>query len=94
MHPEMMLQPPWDTGMEIKGKEAYIIHYTYGDDYDQKGRFTNGKVGWWHFDKRDYSAVAPRKGQITPPPEGTNAVVRRLVEMINEGIDALPNWGV
>ena len=94
LHPEMMLQPPWDTGMEIKGKEAYIIHYTYGDDYDQKGRFTNGKVGWWHFDKRDYSAVAPRKGQITPPPEGTNAVVRRLVEMINEGIDALPNWGV
>ena len=55
LHPEMMLQPPWDTGMEIKGKEAYIIHYTYGDDYDQKGRFTNGKVGWWHFDKRDYS---------------------------------------
>ena len=26
----MALQPPWDTSFKIKGKDAYMIHYTYG----------------------------------------------------------------
>ena len=37
-----MLQPPYDKTMQVGGKEAYIVHYTYGDDYDANGRFTPG----------------------------------------------------
>ena len=54
LYDEFMLQPPWDAQLEVDGKPAYIIHFTYGDDFDSKGEFTPGKVGKWHFDKRDY----------------------------------------
>jgi hypothetical protein len=50
------------------------------------------EVGSWHFDKRDYMGKAP--GKITPPPAGANAVVHRLIEMINTAIDEIPNWGI
>ena len=36
------------------GKDAYMIHFTYGDDFNEMGVFTPGKVGYWHWDKRDY----------------------------------------
>jgi hypothetical protein len=53
--PELMLQPPWDSQLTAEnGKEAYIIHFTYGNDFNEKGQFTPGKIGFWHFDKRDY----------------------------------------
>ena len=29
----------------MKGKPAYLIHYTYGDDFNEQGQFTPGKVG-------------------------------------------------
>jgi hypothetical protein len=35
-----------------------MIHFTYGDDFDEKGEFTPGKVGHWHWDKRDYTVGA------------------------------------
>lgn len=97
LHPEMMLQPPWDTSFKINGKDAYLIHYTYGDDFDDGGRFTPGKVGSWHFDKRDYTARAP--GKIPPPPKGANPVVHKLIQMINDAVDEIPAnggqpWGV
>ena len=31
-----------------------MIHFTYGDDFNEMGVFTPGKVGYWHWDKRDY----------------------------------------
>lgn len=31
------------------GKPAYMIHFTYGNDFDEKGVFTPGKVGFWHW---------------------------------------------
>ena len=37
------------------GKDAYMIHFTYGDDFNEKGEFTPGKVGFWHWDKRDWT---------------------------------------
>jgi hypothetical protein len=93
LHKEMMLQPPWDGEFKIQGKQAYIVHYTYGQDFDRRGRMTPGKVGEWHFDKRDFSQRAPKKGDITKPPEGATPVVKRLIEMIEEAMDAIPNWG-
>jgi len=53
--PELMLQPPWDDQLTAEnGKEAYIIHFTYGNDFNEQGVFTPGKIGSWHFDKRDF----------------------------------------
>ena len=91
LYPEMMLQPPWDSSFQLQGKDAYMIHYTYGDDFDENGRFTPGKRGSWHFDKRDYMAQAPRK--IQPPPKGANKVVHKLIEMINTAIDEITAQG-
>lgn len=97
LFPEMMLQPPWDATFKLQGKDAYMIHYTYGDDFDESGRFTPGKVGAWHFDKRDYMVKAPEK--LAPPPRGANAVVHKLIDMINTAIDEIPKngglpWGI
>jgi hypothetical protein len=34
---ELMIQPPWDEQLTAaNGKEAYILHYTYGQDCDEK----------------------------------------------------------
>ena len=32
-----------------------MIHFTYGDDFNEQGVFTPGKVGHWHWDKRDWT---------------------------------------
>ncbi|EPS66914.1 hypothetical protein M569_07861, partial [Genlisea aurea] len=85
---EFMVQPPWST--EI-GK-AYIIHYTYGCDYDLKGKFMPGKYGEWRFDKRSYSDSWPPRNLSLPPP-GVPETVVTLVKMVNEASANLPNWG-
>ena len=38
----MAAQPPYDT----KLADFYILHYTYGNDYDLNGTFTPGRL-WW-----------------------------------------------
>ncbi|XP_009788649.1 hydroxyproline O-arabinosyltransferase 1 [Nicotiana tabacum] len=88
LHKEFMIQPPWDT--EI-GK-AYIIHYTYGCDYDMKGKMTYGKIGEWRFDKRSYDNKWPPRNLSLPPPGVPGSVVT-LVKMVNEATANLPNWG-
>ncbi|XP_044471554.1 hydroxyproline O-arabinosyltransferase 1-like isoform X3 [Mangifera indica] len=57
-------QPPWDTEV---GNE-YIIHYTYGCDYDMMGKLTYAKIGEWRFDKRSCDNVVPLKNLPLPPP--------------------------
>ena len=98
-----MLQPPYDKTLRLDGKEAYIVHFTYGDDYDKNGRFTPGtnqgaaalkRAGGWHFDKRDFTNRAPRRGELTLPPPNAGEAIRRTIEIIVEAIDALPNWGL
>lgn len=56
LHPELMIQPPWDADLKSSenGKPIYIIHYTYGNDFDLDGRMIPDKIGPWHFDKRDF----------------------------------------
>ncbi|CAN4076894.1 unnamed protein product [Withania somnifera] len=88
LHKEFMIQPPWDT--EI-GK-AFIIHYTYGCDYDMKGKMTYGKIGEWRFDKRSYDVTWPMKNLSLPPPGVPESVVT-LVKMVNEATANIPNWG-
>jgi hypothetical protein len=40
-----MAQPPWDGRMELSAhKPFYILHYTYGNDFNLDGKFTPG--GW------------------------------------------------
>ncbi|VVA96995.1 unnamed protein product [Arabis nemorensis] len=62
---DFMLQPPWD--LSTKGK--FIIHYTYGCDYNMKGELTYGKIGEWRFDKRSHLRGPPPKN-ISMPPRG------------------------
>ncbi|KAF2291957.1 hypothetical protein GH714_042299 [Hevea brasiliensis] len=61
---DFMIQPPWD--LEV-GKR-FIIHYTYGCDYNLKGELTYGKIGEWRFDKRSYLSGSPPKNLSLPPP--------------------------
>ncbi|GAB2277098.1 hypothetical protein Dimus_011806 [Dionaea muscipula] len=84
---DFMLQPPWDT--EI-GKK-FILHYTYGCDYNMKGELTYGKFGEWRFDKRQYLNGPPPKNLTLPPPGVPESVVR-LVKMINEASANIPGW--
>ncbi|XVF04850.1 hypothetical protein REPUB_Repub05bG0120800 [Reevesia pubescens] len=84
---DFMLQPPWD--LEVGNK--FIIHYTYGCDYNLKGELTYGKIGEWRFDKRSYlSGPLPRN--LSLPPPGVPESVVRLVKMVNEATANIPNW--
>ncbi|KAM3685822.1 hypothetical protein ACB098_11G151800 [Castanea mollissima] len=85
---DFMLQPPWDTEL---GKK-FIIHYTYGCDYNLKGELTYGKFGEWRFDKRSYLRGPPPKNLALPPPGVPESVVT-LVKMVNEATANIPNWG-
>lgn len=84
---DFMLQPPWD--LEVGNK--FIIHYTYGCDYDLKGELTYGKIGEWRFDKRSYLSGPPPKNLSLPPPGVPESVVR-LVKMVNEATANIPGW--
>ncbi|CAI9775496.1 unnamed protein product [Fraxinus pennsylvanica] len=88
LYKEFMIQPPWDT----KIGKTYIIHYTYGCDYDTQGNLTYGKIGEWRFDKRLYSKIWPPRNLPLPPPGVPQSVVT-LVKMVNEATSNLPNWG-
>lgn len=85
---DFMLQPPWDT--EIGDK--FIIHYTYGCDYDMEGKLTYGKIGEWRFDKRSFDTMYPPRNLPLPPPGVPESVVT-LVKMVNEATENIPNWG-
>ena len=88
LRPKLQAQPPWDKSVG----EFYILHFTYGNDYDEDGKFTPGKYGKWRFDKRSYMGSIPPKN-LAPPPEGCdNELVKRLIAMINEASANLPNW--
>lgn len=84
---DFMLQQPWD--LEV-GKK-YIIHYTYGCDYNMKGELTYGKIGEWRFDKRSFLRGPPPRNLPLPPPGVPESVVT-LVKMVNEATANIPNW--
>uniref|UniRef100_A0ACD5XS67 Uncharacterized protein n=1 Tax=Avena sativa TaxID=4498 RepID=A0ACD5XS67_AVESA len=86
LHKDFMIQPPWD--LEIG--DSFIIHYTYGCDYDTKGKLTYGKIGAWRFDKRSYENRPPRN--LSLPPNGIPQSVVTLVKMVNEATANIPNW--
>jgi hypothetical protein len=42
----LQAQPPWDSALQVSpSKPYYILHYTYGCDYDMDGKFTPGQCG-------------------------------------------------
>ncbi|KAK4770591.1 hypothetical protein SAY87_031123 [Trapa incisa] len=84
---DFMLQPPWD----LETKDKFIIHYTYGCDYNMKGELTYGKIGEWRFDKRSYLRGPPPRNLPLPPPGVPESVVT-LVKMVNEASANIPNW--
>ncbi|XP_040959289.1 hydroxyproline O-arabinosyltransferase RDN2 isoform X2 [Gossypium hirsutum] len=84
---DFMLQPPWD--FEI-GKK-FIIHYTYGCDYNMKGELMYGEIGEWRFDKRSFLRGPPPRNLSLPPPGVPESVVT-LVKMVNEATANIPNW--
>ncbi|ONK59602.1 uncharacterized protein A4U43_C08F8150 [Asparagus officinalis] len=87
LHKDFMIQPPWDLDVA----EKFIIHYTYGCDYDLKGKSTYGKIGEWRFDKRSYDRKPPPRN-LALPPAGVPQSVVTLVKMVNEATANIPNW--
>ncbi|KAI6675983.1 hypothetical protein NL676_036779 [Syzygium grande] len=84
---DFMLQPPWD----LETGKKFIIHYTYGCDYNLKGELTYGKIGEWRFDKRSHLRGPPPRNLSLPPPGVPESVVT-LVKMVNEATANIPNW--
>ncbi|CAA6667842.1 unnamed protein product [Spirodela intermedia] len=84
---DFMIQPPWD--LEV-GK-SFIIHYTYGCDYNMKGELTYGKIGEWRFDKRSHLQGPPPRNISLPPPGVPESVVT-LVKKVNEATANIPGW--
>ena len=79
LRPKLMAQPPWDKGLG----EFFILHFTYGNDYDENGVFTPGKVGKWRFDKRSYMAGIPPKN-LDPPPARVRQRTRQAADRDDE----------
>lgn len=90
---EIQLQPPWDASLKAQnGRDAFQIHFTYGNDFDTNGQFTPGKVGAWHWDKRDWTWKYPPRNFPMPPEGCTNEAVKTLVSRVNEAANVLPGW--
>ncbi|XP_074292439.1 hydroxyproline O-arabinosyltransferase NOD3-like [Silene latifolia] len=87
LYKDFMVQPPFDREVGT----SYIIHYTYGNDFNSKGELMYGKVGEWRFDKRMYLTEAPPKNLTLPPPGVPESVVR-LVKMVNQASANIPGW--
>ncbi|KAK4407459.1 Hydroxyproline O-arabinosyltransferase RDN2 [Sesamum angolense] len=87
LHGVRIFSPPWD--LEVGNK--FIIHYTYGCDYNMKGELTYGKIGEWRFDKRSHLRGPPPRNLSLPPPGVPESVVR-LVKAVNEASANIPNW--
>ncbi|OMO87399.1 hypothetical protein COLO4_20667 [Corchorus olitorius] len=85
--PVIIKKPPWD----LETGKRFIIHYTYGCDYNMKGELTYGKIGEWRFDKRSYLRGPPPRNLSLPPP-GVPESVETLVKMVNEATANIPNW--
>lgn len=94
LHKELMLQPPWDSTLQCEenGKDAYMIHYTYGFDFDENGEFTPGEVGVWHWDKRDFMKKYPPIHSPLPSSKCKNVAVRTVIHLINQAAADLPGW--
>ncbi|KAH9602796.1 hypothetical protein KSS87_023253 [Heliosperma pusillum] len=84
---DFMLQPPWD----LTTTDKYILHYTYGCDYNMKGELTYGKIGEWRFDKRSHLRGPPPRN-LSLPPKGVPESVVTLVTMVNEATANIPDW--
>ncbi|XP_076949149.1 hydroxyproline O-arabinosyltransferase RDN2-like [Bidens hawaiensis] len=84
---DFMLEPPLATEV---GKK-FIIHYTYGCDYNMKGELTYGTIGEWRFDKRSH-LDGPILRNLPMPPPGVPESVVTLVKMVNEATANIPNW--
>ena len=52
---------------------------------------TPGKIGEWHFDKRDFTGFPPKE-KIPMPPKDAHEVIQKMMTIINEGITELPHW--
>ncbi|GAB4823150.1 hypothetical protein N2152v2_010196 [Parachlorella kessleri] len=96
LHPEFMLQPPWESSLKSKmnGREAYIIHYTYSLDFDKEGAFTRyqGPPSFYHWDKRDFTKRYPPKDFPMPPEGCTNEPAIELLRRISEAAQSFPDW--
>ena len=108
LRPDLMLQPPWDktemvdrcTPLEVKNcpkRRAYILHYTYGFDFDETGEYTPGKVGkGWHFDKREVRNRHPscarfQESSLPPGMKDKSPLSWHFAEMMLEACKAV--WG-
>ena len=111
LHPEFMLQTPWDRtgkinvckdgGKKCELKDGYVLHYTYGVDYDENGESIYGKVdedgkivlGTYRFDKREYSVKYPTLGTVKllehPKIKAESPLSYKQVEMIREAIHSM-----
>ncbi|XP_054816727.1 hydroxyproline O-arabinosyltransferase RDN2-like isoform X2 [Prosopis cineraria] len=81
---DFMLQPPWD----LETKNKYILHYTYGCDYNLKGELTYGKIGEWRFDKRSYlQGPVPRNLPLPPPGVPESVHQGRTINILETWLD-------
>lgn len=95
IHHELAVQPPFDTHLTVIGKPVYIIHYTYGCDYDKEGtlHYTQYQIGGYRFDKRDYTAIFPSRPLREPPDNiKDGGVVKKMIGMMNQAMAELEPW--
>eukprot|EP00798_Chlamydomonas_sp_ICE-L_P005855 gene5855-6147_t len=77
---DLMAQPPYQTALEFKkGSPYYLIHYTYGLDYNKSGVMLPRTVGEWHFDKRAQATPIPRN-MSEPFATVNSSIVRKLIQ--------------
>uniref|UniRef100_A0A7R9V6U3 Hydroxyproline O-arabinosyltransferase-like domain-containing protein n=1 Tax=Chlamydomonas euryale TaxID=1486919 RepID=A0A7R9V6U3_9CHLO len=94
LYAHMVAQPPFDSDLELKpGRPFYILHYTYGLDFDTStGEALLSKVGDWHFDKRAYDPTPIPRGMVEPPDTVDFHLARVMVRAFNEATAAIPCW--
>ena len=72
----LMVQPPFAKSLD---EGQAIIHYTYGQDFDENG--THVDKGYYHWNKRDYMRRYPRMPLAWPPPHVSAGTLRLLADI-------------
>ena len=74
----LMVQPPGDR--DLAAGQA-IIHYTYGQDLDNNGKWVGDNKGTFHWNKRDFMSKYPRLPMAQPPARAPEATLRVLADV-------------
>lgn len=69
------------------------MHYTYSQDLNERGDFSPGVRGFYHWDKRQFETQYPPR-EVPLPEKCHGPAIPTLIRSINEATADIEPWAV